>query len=108
VIAEQVEDAMLGRRRRLDTRSAEEKAVPLRSLLKFECKLKEQIARLRTHFVLSTLVYRILRCTKLPVTPVSFCRKRLVSEAINTLIDRYWFRQLIGQSWLSLKSKIFK
>src|SRR6266566_10151491 len=46
VIAEQVEDAMLGRRRRLDTRTAEEKAAPLRSLLKFERKLKEQIDKL--------------------------------------------------------------
>src|SRR5437764_5674106 len=46
VIAEQVEDAMLGRRRRLETRTAEEKAVPLRSLLKFERKLKEQIDKL--------------------------------------------------------------
>ena len=47
VIADQVEDAMLGRRRRLDTRNAEEKAAPLRSLLKFERKLREQIDRLR-------------------------------------------------------------
>src|SRR5437764_14101743 len=47
VIAEQVEDAMLGRRRRLDTRTAEEKAAPLRSLLKFERRLREQIDRLR-------------------------------------------------------------
>ncbi len=46
VIAEQVEDAMLGRRRTLDTRIAEEKAAPLRSLLKFERKLREQIERL--------------------------------------------------------------
>src|SRR6266704_142733 len=38
---------MLGRRRRLDTRTAEEKAAPLRSLLKFERKLREQIDRLR-------------------------------------------------------------
>jgi ERCC4-related helicase len=47
VIADQVEDAMLGRRRRLDTRTAEEKAAPLRSLLKFERKLREQIDHLR-------------------------------------------------------------
>ena len=46
VIAEQVEDAMLGRRRRLETRTAEEKSAPLRSLLKFERKLKEQIDKL--------------------------------------------------------------
>ncbi len=46
VIAEQVEDGMLGRRRTLDTRIAEEKAAPLRSLLKFERKLREQIERL--------------------------------------------------------------
>lgn len=38
---------MLGRRRRLDTRNAEEKAAPLRSLLKLERKLREQIGRLR-------------------------------------------------------------
>ncbi len=46
VIAEQVEEAMLGRRRRLDTASAEGNAAPLRSLLKFERRLKEQIERL--------------------------------------------------------------
>src|SRR5579884_1571057 len=46
VIAEQVEDAMLGRRRQLDTRSAEEKAAPLRSLLKFERRLRDQIEHL--------------------------------------------------------------
>src|SRR5258708_19801830 len=46
VIAEQVEDAMLGRRRRLETRTAEEQAAPLRSLLKFERRLKEQIDNL--------------------------------------------------------------
>jgi superfamily II DNA or RNA helicase len=46
VIAQQVEEAMLGRRRRLDTTSAEEKAAPLRSLLKFERRLKEQIEKL--------------------------------------------------------------
>src|SRR5260370_27858721 len=46
VIAEQVEDAMLGRRRRLETRTAEEQAAPLRSLLKFERRLKEQIDKL--------------------------------------------------------------
>jgi len=46
VIAEQVEDAMLGRRRRLDTQAAEQQAAPLRSLLKFERRLREQIERL--------------------------------------------------------------
>src|SRR5260221_6866836 len=46
VIAEQVEDAMLGRRRRLETRTAEEQAAPLRSLLKFERRLKEQVDKL--------------------------------------------------------------
>ena len=46
VIAEQVEEAMLGRRRRLETRAAEEKAAPLRSLLKYERRLREQIERL--------------------------------------------------------------
>jgi len=46
VIAEQVEEAMLGHRRALETRSAEEKGEPIRSLLKLERRLKEQIDRL--------------------------------------------------------------
>ena len=48
VIAEQVEHAMLGRRTRLDTLAAEEKAAPLRRLLRVERKLKEQIEKLHT------------------------------------------------------------
>src|SRR5260370_1790751 len=61
VIAEQVEDAMLGRRRRLETRTAEEQAAPLRSLLKFERRLKEQIDKLHDQFQQSPL--------DLPLTP---------------------------------------
>jgi superfamily II DNA/RNA helicase len=47
VIAEQVEDAMLGRRARLDTSRAEEDAEPVRKMLKFERDLQAQIERLR-------------------------------------------------------------
>jgi SNF2 family DNA or RNA helicase/dsDNA-binding SOS-regulon protein len=46
VIAEQVEDAMLGRRRSLDTRAAEAQAVAARSVLKVERRIREQIERL--------------------------------------------------------------
>lgn len=46
VIAEQVEEAMLGRRSRLDTRRAEGEAEPVRKLLKFERDLKKQIDQL--------------------------------------------------------------
>src|SRR5437660_10875567 len=46
VIAEQVENAMLGRTKRLNTSAAEDKAAPLRSLLRFERRLKEQIEKL--------------------------------------------------------------
>lgn len=46
VIASQVEDAMLGRRKRLDTTLAEREAEPVRRLLKFERQLREQIAKL--------------------------------------------------------------
>ncbi|NWJ96035.1 MAG: DEAD/DEAH box helicase [Chloroflexi bacterium] len=46
VIAEQVEAAMLGRRRKLDTREAEAKATPARQLLKFERNLDKQIKAL--------------------------------------------------------------
>jgi superfamily II DNA or RNA helicase len=45
VIAEQVQDAMLGRRRTLDTARAEESA-PSRRLLQAERNLREQVARL--------------------------------------------------------------
>ena len=46
VIAAQVEEAMLGRRVRLDTAAAEQEAEPVRRLLKFERQLREQIAKL--------------------------------------------------------------
>jgi len=46
VIAAQVEEAMLGRRTRLDTTRAELDAEPVRRMLKFERKLREQLEKL--------------------------------------------------------------
>lgn len=46
VIAEQVEEAMLGRRRVLDTSRAERDSEPVRAMLKFERKLREQLLKL--------------------------------------------------------------
>lgn len=46
VIANQVEEAMLGRRTRLDTTRAEQDAEPVRRMLKFERKLREQLEKL--------------------------------------------------------------
>ena len=46
VIADQVEEAMLGRRRTLDTTRAERESEPVRTLLKFERKLREQLQKL--------------------------------------------------------------
>lgn len=46
VIASQVEEAMLGRRTRLDTTRAEQEAEPARRMLKFERKLREQLEKL--------------------------------------------------------------
>jgi superfamily II DNA or RNA helicase len=46
VIADQVEEAMLGRRRTLDTARAEADAAPAKALLKFERKLREQLEKL--------------------------------------------------------------
>ncbi len=46
VIASQVEAAMLGRRTRLDTTRAEQEAEPVRRMLKFERKLREQLEKL--------------------------------------------------------------
>lgn len=45
VIAQQVEEAMLGKRRRLDTSMAERESEPVRRMLKFERDLEAQIAR---------------------------------------------------------------
>lgn len=45
VIAQQVEEAMLGRRHRLDTRKAEAEAEPVRRLLKFERDLENRSRR---------------------------------------------------------------
>jgi len=47
VIAQQVEEAMLGRRSRLDTRQAEEKSGAVKKLFKFERDLALQIKRLK-------------------------------------------------------------
>lgn len=47
VIAAQVEEAMLGQRTRLDTGQAEKDAEPSRRMLKFERKLRDDIARFR-------------------------------------------------------------
>jgi len=45
VIAQQVEEAMLGRRRKLDTAQAERESEPVKRMLKFERDLRAQIAR---------------------------------------------------------------
>ncbi|MGP1386383.1 MAG: helicase-related protein [Thainema sp.] len=47
VIAAQVEEAMLGRRTMLDTTQAERESEPIRRLLKFERKVRDQIERLK-------------------------------------------------------------
>ena len=46
VIAAQVEEAMLGRRKALDTQQAEKDAAPVRKLLKFERDLRQQLEKL--------------------------------------------------------------
>jgi superfamily II DNA or RNA helicase len=46
VIAWQVEEAMLGKRSQLDTAGAEQEAEPVRRILKFERKLREQMEKL--------------------------------------------------------------
>ena len=48
VIAAQVEEAMLGRRSTLDTEEAEKEAQPVRRMLTFERKLREQLEKLAT------------------------------------------------------------
>ncbi len=47
VIARQVEEAMLGRRKALDTSGAEQEAKPIRQLLRLERQLRDQLDKLR-------------------------------------------------------------
>lgn len=47
VIASQVEEAMLGKRVNLDTSKAEKESEPVRRLLKFERKIRDQIEKLK-------------------------------------------------------------
>lgn len=47
VIAKQVEEAMLGERRQLNTTNAERDSEPVRRMLKFERKVRDQIEKLR-------------------------------------------------------------
>ena len=47
IIAAQVEDAMLGKRKFLDTEKAEKDAEPVRRMLKFERKLRDQLEKLK-------------------------------------------------------------
>ncbi|ESQ09470.1 MAG: DEAD/DEAH box helicase family protein [Thiohalocapsa sp. PB-PSB1] len=53
VIADQVEEAMLGRRRSLDTRHAEDQARNLRRRLSFERDLREQLGKLHDKLLAS-------------------------------------------------------
>lgn len=50
VIAEQVEEAMLGRRSSLSTESAEKEAEPIRKMLKFERDLQKQVQALMAQY----------------------------------------------------------
>ncbi len=71
VIAEQVEAAMLGRRQRLDTREAEDRAAPARNMLKFERKLQEQIARLHDQLQESRRELRLSPANVLSVVEIA-------------------------------------
>lgn len=59
VIANQISEAMLGRRAHLDTRKAEEDAGGVRKMLKFERQLREQIRRLHDKLIESRTVLHL-------------------------------------------------
>ncbi|MFM7923100.1 MAG: hypothetical protein ACKPJJ_23005, partial [Planctomycetaceae bacterium] len=50
VIAQQVEEAMLGRRTRLDTEKAEKESEPIRRMLRFERDLQKQVQALMAQY----------------------------------------------------------
>ena len=59
VIAEQVEEAMLGRRTTLNTEKAEKKAEPIRKMLKFERDLQKQVQALMEQYRETRRVLRL-------------------------------------------------
>jgi superfamily II DNA or RNA helicase len=59
VIAEQVEQFMLGKRRELDTRQAERDAEPVRKMLRFERNLRELISQLHERLMESKTSLRV-------------------------------------------------
>jgi superfamily II DNA or RNA helicase len=59
VIAQQVEEAMLGKRTKLDTQTAEKQNEPVRQMLRLERKVRDQIARLREQLQESKTELRI-------------------------------------------------
>jgi len=74
VIAEQVEEAMLGRRTTLDTKKAEQEAEPIRKMLKFERDLQKQVQALMEQ-------YRETR-RELRLSPENICQVVTVGLAL--------------------------
>ncbi len=73
VIADQVEEAMLGKRRRLDTETAEREATQVRQQLKFERNVAERVQRLRERLTQTR--------TELRLDP------RYIKHAVDTALD---------------------
>lgn len=97
VVAKQVEEAMLGKRRTIDTSRPEKEAEPVRRLLSFQRKLAGDIAKLRRTLDESR--------DELHVTPASVRRvvevglrlaKQPPLRAVDLHSERFWMPRLTG------------
>jgi hypothetical protein len=110
VIAQQVEEAMFGKRRRLDTKAAEAKSDPLHRLVQFERKLRNQIAdsheRLQESKRMLSLTAQNIQAaveTALAIAGKPPLRKAMLTDKDgNNPIEVFYVPALSG-SWASCK-----
>ena len=101
VIADQVEEAMMGRRRTLDTSRAESDAAPAKALLKFERKLRDQLEKLASqlHDTRRELHLTPERIRSVVETGLSLAgQPPLIPAAVEGIIEAWTLPTLSG-SW---------
>ena len=102
VIADQVEEAMMGRRRTLDTSRAENDAAPAKALLKFERKLREQLEKLsgQLHDTRRELHLTPERIRNVVETGLALAGQPPLVPAAVDGIREAWSLPTLGGSWI--------
>jgi SNF2 family DNA or RNA helicase len=114
VIAEQVEEAMLGRRRRLETSAAEAQAGSLHRLLRFEQRLRDQIAVLherllesqRNQGLMPQNIQAVVEAALEIAGKPPLRRETLTDREGNNPIEVFYLPTLTG-SWAACKEGLY-